>query len=121
MPCFLAISGTGFSSASRRIATICSSVNRVFFMAPSGSEGAILSSFKWSEKRQAGHDRPSVAEIGTAAISESIRAAGIHLAQEWDRVIAAFVRDQGDQVTAQSISDSTLDALVRAGENALGS
>jgi hypothetical protein len=41
-------------SASRRIATICSSVNRVFFMAPHRAEGAILSSFSWSENRQAG-------------------------------------------------------------------
>ena len=35
--------------------TICSSVNRVFFMAPSLAEGAILSGFSWSENRQAGH------------------------------------------------------------------
>ena len=41
-------------SASRRIVTICSSVNRVFFMAPSLSKGAILSSVNWPEKRQAG-------------------------------------------------------------------
>ena len=41
-------------SASRRIVTICSSVNRVFFMAPSLSEGAILSSVSWSENGQAG-------------------------------------------------------------------
>jgi hypothetical protein len=54
-PCFLATSGTDFSSASRRIVTICSSVNRVFFMRSSGVEGAILSGFSWSEKPQAGH------------------------------------------------------------------
>jgi hypothetical protein len=34
-PCFFATSGTDFSSASRRMVTICSSVNGVFFMAPS--------------------------------------------------------------------------------------
>src|SRR4030095_8558464 len=39
-PCFLATSGTGRSSASRRIVTICSSVNRVFFMAPSLADRA---------------------------------------------------------------------------------
>ena len=37
-----------------RIVTICSSVNRVFFMAPPGLEDAILSSVSWSENRQAG-------------------------------------------------------------------
>ena len=42
-PCFLATSGTGFSSASRRIVTICSSVNRVFFMAPSSGPRAPFS------------------------------------------------------------------------------
>ena len=41
-------------SASRRIVTICSSVNRVFFMAPSLSEGAILSSVSWPENHTAG-------------------------------------------------------------------
>jgi hypothetical protein len=35
--------------------TICSSVNRVFFMRSSSVEGAILSGVSWSEKRQAGH------------------------------------------------------------------
>ena len=39
---------------SRRIVTICSSVNRVFFMAPSLAEGAILSGFNWSENRRVG-------------------------------------------------------------------
>src|SRR5215207_1023125 len=56
-PCFLATSGTDFSSASRRIVTICSSVNRVFFMRSSWVEGAILSGFSWSEKPQAGQVR----------------------------------------------------------------
>lgn len=32
IPCFFAISATGALSASRRIVTICSSVNRLFFM-----------------------------------------------------------------------------------------
>jgi O-acetyl-ADP-ribose deacetylase (regulator of RNase III) len=66
-------------------------------------------------------ERPKVAETGTAAISESIRAGGIRLIQEWDRVIAAFVRDQGAEVTSRGISDSTLDALVKAEEKSLGS
>jgi hypothetical protein len=34
-PCFLAASATGVMSASRRILTICSSLNRVFFTGPS--------------------------------------------------------------------------------------
>ena len=34
-PCCLATSGTARWSASLRIVTICASVNRVFFMAPS--------------------------------------------------------------------------------------
>ena len=50
-------SGTGRRSASRRIVTIGSSVNRVFFMAPPGPEDAILSSVSWSEKWQAGQLR----------------------------------------------------------------
>ena len=50
----LATSGTGRRSASRRIVTICFSVNRVFFMAPPCPEDAILSSVSWSEKWQAG-------------------------------------------------------------------
>ena len=32
--------------------TIRSSLNRVFFMAPSWSEDAVLAGFSWSEKRQ---------------------------------------------------------------------
>jgi hypothetical protein len=50
----LATSGTDFSSASRRLVTMCSSVNRVFFMRSSWVEGAILSGFSWSEKQPAG-------------------------------------------------------------------
>ena len=38
----------------RRIVTICSSLNRLFFMAPPRPEDAMLSSVSWSEKRQAG-------------------------------------------------------------------
>ena len=33
------------------------SLNRLFFMAPPRPEDAILSSFSWSEKRQAGQTR----------------------------------------------------------------
>jgi D5 N terminal like/Transposase IS116/IS110/IS902 family len=69
-PCFLATSGTGFASASRRIVTICSSVNRVFFMAPSVAEGAILSSFSWSENRQAGQVGPVVSRTLLADVPE---------------------------------------------------
>ena len=54
-------SGTGRRSASRRIVTICSFVNRVFFMAPPCPEDAILSSVSWSENRQVGHTRPAPA------------------------------------------------------------
>src|SRR5690606_3797706 len=56
-PCFLATSATGALSASRRILTICSSVNRDFRMG-SSLVGAILSSLGWSENRRAGH--PSI-------------------------------------------------------------
>jgi hypothetical protein len=54
-PCFLATSATGVWSASRRILTICSSVNRVFFIAPPLPVGAIFLSFSWYGKCQAGH------------------------------------------------------------------
>ena len=49
---FFATSGTGLVSASRRIVTICSSVNRVFFMTPSASRG------RHSLKRQLARKSP---------------------------------------------------------------
>lgn len=54
MPCFLATAGTEPASASRTIRTICSAVN-LDFLTPPRFRGAIFSSVKWSEKRQAGH------------------------------------------------------------------
>jgi TolB-like protein len=54
---FLRTSETDFSSASRRIVIIWPSVNRGFFMAPQWPEGALLSSFRWSENRRTGHGR----------------------------------------------------------------
>ncbi|MEB2504333.1 hypothetical protein SB377_15025, partial [Burkholderia sp. BCCIQ07D] len=42
-------------SASRRMVTICSSVNRLFFMTSLSPLEAILSSFNWSENSRAGH------------------------------------------------------------------
>ena len=48
---------TGRRSASHRIVTIGSSVNRVFFMAPPCPEDAILSSVSWSENHPAGQGR----------------------------------------------------------------
>ena len=46
---------TGSLSASRRILTICSSENRVVFMASSNPLDAILPSINWSETRHPGH------------------------------------------------------------------
>src|SRR6476646_6522095 len=54
MPCRLATAATGSRSASRMIATICSSENRPFRIAPSES-GASLSTYRWSENPRAGH------------------------------------------------------------------
>src|SRR4029079_2623274 len=54
MPCRLATAATGSRSASRMIATICSSENRPFRIAPSES-GASLSTYRWSENPGAGH------------------------------------------------------------------
>src|SRR5712671_5102765 len=54
MPCRLDTVDTGSRSASRMIATICSSVKRAFRIAPSES-GASLSTYRWSENLGAGH------------------------------------------------------------------
>ncbi|MBM3770724.1 MAG: trypsin-like peptidase domain-containing protein, partial [Acidimicrobiia bacterium] len=56
-------------SASRRIVTICSSVNRASSWLPPWPEGAILSSFSWSAHRQAGQnsqDERGSTHYGTA-------------------------------------------------------
>ncbi len=45
--CFRATSGTGALSASRRIATICSSLKRLFFMGSLSETEAILRSYDW--------------------------------------------------------------------------
>jgi hypothetical protein len=55
-PCRFATSGNGALSASRRIFTICSSVNLLLRIAPPSPEG-MLSRFSWSENRQAGQVR----------------------------------------------------------------
>jgi len=47
-PCRLATSGTGSLSASRKVRTICSSLYRLFFIAPP-LQGAIISNSGWSE------------------------------------------------------------------------
>lgn len=49
-----ATSATGLASASRRILTICSSVNRLFFISSLFAMGAIVSSFNRSEYGRAG-------------------------------------------------------------------
>jgi hypothetical protein len=49
-------SATGVLSASRKILTICSSENRVFFMAPSVPEGPLSQSINWTENRPAGQN-----------------------------------------------------------------
>src|SRR5215211_3263305 len=66
MPCRLATPATGSRSASRMIATICSSVKRALRIAPSES-GASLSRNQWSEIPRAGqaqvrHSRPDLGE-----------------------------------------------------------
>src|SRR6187551_2554119 len=65
MPCRLATAATGSRSASRMIATICSSENRPFRIAPSES-GASLSTYRWSENPGAGHGRLASVENRTA-------------------------------------------------------
>src|SRR3984893_12070914 len=55
IPCRLATSVTGTWSASRRIFTICSSLNRVFFMAPSLPVEPSSQRISWYENRLAGH------------------------------------------------------------------
>src|SRR5436190_12846974 len=55
MPCRLATAAIGSRSASRRIATTCSSVNLDLRMLPSESEGS-LSSNPWSEITGAGQE-----------------------------------------------------------------
>ena len=60
-------------SASRRIVTICSSVNRVFFMAPPCLEDAILSSVSWSENRQAGQAGESRMTPPASSSSSQVR------------------------------------------------
>jgi hypothetical protein len=50
----LATTATGSRSASRMIATICSSVKRTLRIAPSES-GASLSTYRWVENPGAGH------------------------------------------------------------------
>src|SRR5216684_85914 len=64
MPCFLATSGTDFSSASRRMVTICSSVNRVFFMAPSVVRGRHSLKLQLVRKTPGRSDRHETVENG---------------------------------------------------------
>jgi hypothetical protein len=52
----LLVAATGVLSASRRIFTICSSLNRLVFIAPPGFRRGMLSGFSRSEKREAGQD-----------------------------------------------------------------
>lgn len=66
-------------------------------------------------------DRPKVSEKGAAIISESIRAAGIPLRQEWDRIIVAFIRDQGEDLSEEDITMATRSAIAEAERNQLGS
>ena len=67
MPCRLATAATGSRSASRMIATICSSENRPFRIAPSES-GASLN--RWSENPRAGHSGiPLPASAGGAQVT----------------------------------------------------
>ena len=47
--------GHSNTRCSGRIFTVCSPLNRLFFMAPPGSRRGKPSGFSWSEKRQAGH------------------------------------------------------------------
>ncbi len=55
LKCFFATEAIGSRSASRRIATICSSVNLDLRICPSVPAGS-LSSYPWFEKPGAGHD-----------------------------------------------------------------
>ena len=68
-------------------------MNRVFFMAPSWSEGAILSSFSWSEKRQAGHwasetrRRSPPDPVDLARIPARLLGSGLFSFKKRDRII----------------------------------
>jgi len=52
-----ATAAIGATSASRRIFTICCSLNRLLRIGPSLSQGAIVPNFSWYENTQAGHTR----------------------------------------------------------------
>ncbi|MCW0171396.1 hypothetical protein OIV51_20490, partial [Burkholderia pseudomallei] len=63
-------------SASRRMVTICSSVNRLFFMTSFSPLEAILSSFNWSENSRAGQTLGSKRSVSTERkIAGSIKTA----------------------------------------------
>src|SRR5580692_9818585 len=72
MPCRLATAATGSRSASRMIATICSSVNLDFRIAPSES-GASLSRNQWSEIPQAGQRDDGLFSLSQGKIGCKLR------------------------------------------------
>ena len=78
-----------FTSTSCRIVTICSSVNRVFFMAPPGPEDAILSSVSWSEKRQAGQPRLLPTHAFSLCCGDASVKRGAHM-----KPVMSFIRGQ---------------------------
>ena len=71
-PCFFATSGTGLVSASRKIVTICSSLNRVFFMTPSLLRG------RHSLKRQLVRNRQASHLSSRTFHDRTLQAAGSH-------------------------------------------
>src|SRR6202012_6141722 len=73
--CFLATSTPGALSASRRILTICSSLNLVFFMVISLPERPLSQSINWTENRPAGHRHLSAQRFGGDLLSEARRRA----------------------------------------------
>jgi hypothetical protein len=99
--------------------TICSSVNRVFFMAPSVARGAILSSFSWSENRRAGHQCRATVE--TLALSKNppvfARQANIAHGPQQVNNEAALARG-GNRIRAeQTIGGTWRTVGVHSGEN----
>ena len=80
MPCFFAASVTGDLSASRRILTICSSVNRLFFMGSSPGGGSHSLKLSVGRKIRAGH--PFFANLPACPVGIEACASADHWARK---------------------------------------
>src|SRR5512146_2162173 len=97
MPCFLATWATGALSASRRILTIWSSVNRAFRIDSSLVAGAIFSTFKWSENCQAGQVDADVS-TKNALVQDREEINSILKQSDWNRPICRKVIQEGQEL-----------------------